>query len=502
MSTPWQSGIGIRQNRVKPIERSGDRLVRQRDQFLFGSLMVLLVILPLPFGGNQLWAWPFAAALIFCLMAIWLMFYIIDWVRTPSGLLKGGAGWSGFFLILVAIWIGLQSIEVPKTWLSLVSPKAAELWDKQGMTPTTSISLDPAVTSLFALRSAAYAVLFFLFLLLVNSAERLRFFLYALVISGTFQALYGGLMVLSGLEYSFFLKKEFYRGMATGTFVNRNHLAGYLEMALAAGLGLLVAGLKGERHEHWRARLRHWLRLILSETAVLRLALVIMALGLVLTRSRMGNAGFLASLSITGGLALLLSRSAKRSTVLLFVSVIVIDIALIGSWFGVEKVIQRVEQTSLTTESRDDVNEFVWPMVKDFWITGSGAGSFRVIFPHYVTADLGEGFYEHAHNDYFEFWSELGVMGCFPLLLAVLLSLIAAFRALACKDDSLTKGAGFASLMGITSLLIHSSVDFNLQMPANAATYVTLLAMPSVALSIRKNGKSKRRTRLQFQESR
>lgn len=262
-------------------------------------------------------------------------------------------------------------------------------------------------------------------------------------------------------------------------------------MALAAGLGLLVAGLRGERHGSWRARLRHWLGLILSETAVLRLALVIMATGLILTRSRMGNTAFIASLSSIGGLTLLLSRSTKRSTILLFISVIAVDIALIGSWFGVEKLAQRIEQTSFGTENRDEINEFVWPIVKDFWITGSGAGSFPVIFPYYVTADLGEGFYEHAHNDYFEFWGELGVVGCFPLLVAVLLSLIAAFKSLGRMDHSLAKAAGFASLMAIISLLIHSTVDFNLQMPANASTYVTFLAMPWVALSIKKTKQSR-----------
>jgi O-antigen ligase len=190
---------------------------------------------------------------------------------------------------------------------------------------------------------------------------------------------------------------------------------------------------------------------------------------------------------MVGGISLLLTRSAKRSAVLLFASVIVIDIALIGSWFGVDKVIQRIENTSLTTENRDEINQFVWPLVKDFWMTGSGAGSFPVVFPQYVTADLGEGFYEHAHNDYFEFWGELGVAGCAPLAAAVLLSLAAALKSLNSASNPLVKGAGFASLMGITSLLIHSSVDFNLQMPANAATFIALLATPWAALSLGKN---------------
>ena len=38
-------------------------------------------------------------------------------------------------------------------------------------------------------------------------------------------------------------------------------------------------------------------------------------------------------------------------------------------------------------------------------------------------------------------------------------------------------GLGCGVLMAIVALLIHSAVDFNLQIPANAATFVVILAM-------------------------
>ena len=39
------------------------------------------------------------------------------------------------------------------------------------------------------------------------------------------------------------------------------------------------------------------------------------------------------------------------------------------------------------------------------------------------------------------------------------------------------RGLGCGVLMAIVALLIHSAVDFNLQIPANAATFVVILAM-------------------------
>ena len=90
----------------------------------------------------------------------------------------------------------------------------------------------------------------------MNSAARLRLLLSVLVFSGTFQAVYGALMVLSGLELGFFVEKYAGLGVATGTFVNRNHLAGYLVMCLAAGTGLLMSQLATDVATSLRDRLR------------------------------------------------------------------------------------------------------------------------------------------------------------------------------------------------------------------------------------------------------
>ncbi len=83
-------------------------------------------------------------------------------------------------------------------------------------------------------------------------------------------------MTLSGVEYGFFMEKEHYRGVATGTFVNRNHLAGYLEMALALGIGLLMADLGGKKALNWRQRLRGFAESLLSSKIRLRVFLAVM----------------------------------------------------------------------------------------------------------------------------------------------------------------------------------------------------------------------------------
>ena len=156
--------------------------------------------------------------------------------------------------------------------------------------------MDLKVTRVSWMLSFAYLLVFFLTLVLMTNRRRLKFLAYTLVCSGLFQAVYGALMTLSNIEYGFFIKKEAYIGVATGTFINRNHLAGYLEMTLALGIGLLIASLDANSAATFKKKALNFLRLLLSAKARLRASLIIMVIALVLTHSRMGNTAFFASL--------------------------------------------------------------------------------------------------------------------------------------------------------------------------------------------------------------
>jgi O-antigen ligase len=105
------------------------------------------------------------------------------------------------------------------------------------------------------------------------------------------------------------------------------------------------------------------------------------------------------------------------------------------------------------------------------------------VFPYYRERDI-RGFYDHAHNDYLEFLSESGVIASSLLAATVVLCLGAALLAQRRRHDPLMRGMGFSATMGITAILIHSSVDFNLQIPANAALFMVLLALPWLTLNL------------------
>ncbi len=452
--------------------------------FLFGWLLLILLWLPLPLASNRPWAWMVMELLVFGLGLAWLYFFLRGRLGLTPVFIKS---WP--ILLIWGAWLlypGLQLIPWPLEWLAIISPRAAELRELTinhlpGLLNAPAawpVSLESHATLHHWLKSLTYFLLFMLALLLVNRRVRLRQLAYALVFSGVFQALYGGFMTLSGLEYGFFYEKLHIRGHATGTFVNRNHLAGYLEMCLALGVGLLIAqlGRDDEWGHNWRSRLRSVIAWLLSYKMRLRLYLVFMVIALVMTHSRMGNSAFFASLIIAGALGLMFSQRAGRGTVILLASLIIIDLFIVGTWFGVKEVVKRLEETRITEETRYVVNQDSLVYLRDYPLTGSGLGSFYAVFPHYQSLGV-DVFFDHAHNDYLQFAAEAGIPGLSLLALLVILSFYQAIRVQIQRYDPLCRGMAFGVIMGVSAILIHSGADFNLQIPANAATFVIILAI-------------------------
>jgi O-antigen ligase len=252
-------------------------------------------------------------------------------------------------------------------------------------------------------------------------------------------------------------------------------------MCLSVGIGLLIAHLGEASGGSWRARLRAFIHWILSPKMLLRLMLVLMVIALVLSRSRMGNSSFFIAMLAAGVIALLLSRYATRSVTILLISLIIIDIFIVGTWFGLEQVKQRIEETTVQTETRDEVSLDSLEYWQDYFWTGSGLGSYRYVIPKYQHVYL-TGWFDQAHNDYLQFGAETGFLGLSLVAMLLLFSLFAAVIAQLRRRNPLLRGLGFAATMGILALLIHAHVEFNFQITANAATAVVLMALAWVAL--------------------
>ncbi|PLW68320.1 O-antigen ligase family protein [Pseudohalioglobus lutimaris] len=448
------------------------------EKSLFYLFLALLFWAPLPFASARIWSAGLLAAMVAALLLCWLLLYSAGAAKVRPAL------WRRMYLpllllVLLQCWVAVQCLPLPPVLVEWFSPTAFQWHARPGW---LTLSLDPAYTRQYLLLGATYTAGFFLTLVLVNSRDRLTQLLWLLVLSGSFQAVYGTLMLLSGLEWGFFVEKYVGRGVATGTFVNRNHLAGYLVMCLAAGTGLLFAQLssRAESSTRGRERMRRWLRLLLSSRLRLRVLLALMVIALVLTRSRMGNAAFFISLFCAGAVAQYAGQYFSRRLALLLLSLVVVDMAILSRWFGFDRLMDRLASTQAQTEARTANLPQLLEYVRDFWFTGSGGGSFYSVFPRYQGTEL-KAAYLHAHNDYLQFIGELGLPGALLLAAFVVLALRMALAVLRGRQSRLFHGVAFAVLMTIAWALLHSSVDFNLQIPANALTFVVLLALAWVA---------------------
>ena len=447
---------------------------------LFFLFLLALIWMPLPFGSNHLWSWSFLEAWVLLMASAWLVLFVAGRVK-PTHAFRRAWPTLALFVGVFAL-VQFQLLPLPAKLLALLSPAAADI--HATTQSATTLTLDPAATRAAALKTLTYGVLFALTLLLVDSRARLRSLGLALVFSGVFQAAYGALMTLSGLEYGFFVAKEHGAGAVTGTFVNANHLAGYLEMCLGVGVGLMLADMSTRPATNMRESLRRILSSVLGSQGRVRLLLVIMVIGIVLSKSRMGNVAFFSSLIFAGGLYAVLARRFSLGTLVFFISVVLIDILIIGNYFGIDKVAAEIQQgiqldTSISGMDyyRASVAADTLQIVRDYPLTGAGAGSFASVYPMYDAGNTGFLFWKHAHNDYLQFAGEFGLAGFAMLGGIVLLSAWMAISAQLRRRDQMMRGMACGILMAIVAMLIHSAVDFNLQIPANAATFVVILAM-------------------------
>lgn len=438
--------------------------------FIIFSLALFWV--PLPFGSNRSWAVAVLAVVFSALLILWLGLYLFDQVAVSRSVWRRGK-WPTLILGCVTFWVFVQTLPLPMAAVQLLSPRAAELHVAAERAP---LSLDLAATRVYLLNSLACFAAFFLVLVLVNSEKRVKALLWVLVVSGTFQAVFGALMVLTGLEWGFMVKKYTGLGRATGTYVNVNHLAGYLVMSLSVGTGLLISQLSSKSIDSWRALVLSGLRLLLSPKIFLRLFLALMVVALVMTRSRMGNSAFFVALAVAGVVAVLAGRKFSPKLALLLLSLLIVDTWIVGQWFGLEKVVERLEQTNPSEEGRLTVSADSASILDDFAITGSGGGSFYSVFSYYQGVES-RGKYDHAHNDYLEIASDMGVPTLILLGIFYVLVCIRAVQLQRRDHSRLQRGVGFALVMVLTWLAMHSAVDFNLQIPANSVTLCAILGL-------------------------
>lgn len=347
---------------------------------------------------------------------------------------------------------------------------------------THAVSVDPDGTIL-ALSLLVPAVLFLVGLLRVLSRTGAARLADGIVVIGAVLALVGivqkatlGDHAFGGMKIYGFWQPEYLLTTPFGPFVNKNHFAGWMLMGIPLALGRAMshADLEGRRRD-----LRS-LVIWLSEPAGGRTALYLvvaflMTLSLLMTGSRSGLGCFVVVLC---GAALWTGRHGGSWKAAAGAAAGVAALVVVAlQWAGQDARLDRFVHDSESLGMRLDIWGMSLDIVRDFPLLGTGLNSFGRATVLYQQSRLAMH-YNEAHNDYVQLLVEGGLVTG-GLVLVAIVGVARAVRArfLASDDGRDAYWVRVGATTGLLAIALQALVEFSLQMPGNAALFVTLLAL-------------------------
>lgn len=417
-----------------------------------------LVLSPLPFGSVQPWAVLGIEILAAVLGLGAVLLLASDREALPPGAGRVWAPALGLYAIAVVHllpapvwvvrWIARPTAEAREA-VAHVLPEVATTSAPPSLSPPDSLDA--------ALRGIAFGLIALVTMVAFRKRRHFRTVGFVIVASAAFQALYGTAEYLSQHQHIFTYAKKYYLDCATGTFINRNHYASYLAMALPFALGALIDGRKGAlAGNSWRERF-----LRLSEPSSFAVVFAAVAsfliwIGVFLSYSRGGLA---AALVATVVLGLLSGLSKRRMWVLVAACLLP---ALVLSWQQLRAPGERFVTESDRLASLNHRLP-IWKagarMIPPYAVAGVGWGSFENAFQMYQPSTRTR--WRHVHNDWLQSAIEGGVAA--PVLVAALwwLALTATKRSGA-RPSPLRKYV----VAGTAAVAFHCLLDFPLRVPA------------------------------------
>ena len=309
-----------------------------------------------------------------------------------------------------------------------------------------------------------YLILLFLMSQVYSRRSHWRGFVWFLMTLGFFVSIFGILQHLTFNGKLYWFRVMRFGGLPFGPYVNRNHFAGFAEMVIPVALVPLVLG-----------KVRRERLFLLALFALVPIA------ALLLSASRGGIVSFVVQMVI---LFLLLLVQRVRSRHMIVGGVVVLGAVMAVSWIGVNQILERfagMQSLEVSTGKRTAMRQDTWRLFLDHPILGTGLGTLEMVFPPYDSVYDGK-IVNHSHNDYLEALAETGLVGglCCAWFLGVLL--LNALKGMAELGSSFGSALNLSGLVACCGILVHSLVDFNLHIPANALLFFISAHLAAVRL--------------------
>jgi len=372
--------------------------------------------------------------------------------------------WSIFLMeagaaALFLLWIGKQVLdgEMKIRWNPLFLPMGgfgllivSQLVFRRSAYPHDTISL--------ALLYFSYAMLCFLAGQSLIRGSQARSLALIFAVYGAALASFALLQGISSNGKLYWIREPRMGGWIYGPYVNHNHYAGLMEMLVPIPLVLALT------------------RLAATRTRIAAAAAAAVMVGTIfLSGSRGGMLAIVAELIILSALLVKQKRSLRTA---IGVGVFMAIVAGLLTWVGGTELSRRIATVSsshaeISSDVRAYINRDGFRMFLKRPVLGWGLGTFPVVYPQFRTFYT-NFFVNEAHNDYLQLLVETGLLG-FATMLWFLLTLYSrGIKKIGNWTGEMSGAVTLACLLGLSGILVHSAVDFNLQIPANAALFYVL----------------------------
>ena len=372
--------------------------------------------------------------------------------------------WSIFLLeagsaALLLLWIAQQVLEgtMKIRWNPLFLPMGA-FGLLIFLQLVFRMSAYPHDTASLALLYLSYAILCFLAGQALLRGSQARSLALVFSVYGAALACFALLQGIASNGKLYWIRQPRMGGWIYGPYVNHNHYAGLMEMLVPIPLVLSLT-----RMASTRAR------------AVAAAAAAVMVGTIFLSGSRGGMLAIVAELII---LAVLLVKQKRGLRTAIGIGVFLAIVVGLLTWVGGVELSKRIASVGpshleISSDVRAYINRDGLKMFLKKPVLGWGLGAFPVVYPQFRTFYT-NFFVNQAHNDYLQLLVEMGLLGFAAMLWFLLTVYTRAIKKIANWTGEMSGAVTLACGLGLSGILVHSAVDFNLQIPANAALFYVL----------------------------
>ncbi|MFH0926817.1 MAG: O-antigen ligase family protein [bacterium] len=443
------------------------------------GLLSLIIFTPIAIGTVQAWSKLVMEFIVIIMTIVWLLKKNI----LGEPLFKTTSTFLNIPMIIFVFIILIQLTPLPSFVLKIVAPESFKLYKLTlpDLTRWQTISVNRFMTKAELYLFLTYFLVFLLIINNISRQEQINSIVTIIILIGTFEAIYGMLEYLSGHQQIFWYVKKAYTDCVTGTYINRNHFAGYLEMAIPLTFGKLI-GYQQQKYNISSDKDIKKADKLRAQKVILWFAFVIMFIALIISASRAGIVSLALSLTIGGIIGYKKGIFGRNRKTIISIGIVITCGVL---WLGIGNTFNRFSKLNADKEARTTIWQGAVSIVKGNPLLGTGFGTFIQTYKKFKPPELEHSLMDHAHNDWLELITDTGIIGLSIVLFGLTYFMVNSLRQLQRRKNKFVISLALGGICGLLSLVFHSLTDFNLHIPANALLLSIILGLTHVTLRLK-----------------